>query len=160
MSTLDEAINNLVDEQTLNMETMKRVQELKEKFTVLEEENERNKKGYDQYRKQVDADNELIRALKKQIEDWKEREHNLVERENLALRNELEKDKATAVGHTYRECYQFLLGNTVVREAIQKTIPVAVDGVNGCSGYVQHETVNNSTTKTTGNIKPDEGSEQ
>ncbi len=151
MSKLEDVINDLVAEKTFSLEILNKIQDLKTLSEELHEDLVLSEKNYDEYKEKYANSDRRLSELLKENGTLRSRESNLKERESTMQALEAENKLQQAVSATYRECYQFLLGNTIVREKIQKQIPVyePKDPQTGCGGYhsSQSETTEKETSK-------------
>lgn len=150
MNTLTEAINQLVQEKTFSLDAVDAIKGLRDKAAALENLcNTQNQQIADLGNTEL-RQTSRIGELQTEVANWKKREDELVQREKAAAEAIHEAKRQQAIADTFRESMGMIFRPNTVRETIQRSVPVAVEGSNGCAGFVSTYPETSSVERTAG----------
>lgn len=133
---LTKAIDEIVNEKTFTVEAVDAIKNLRDRAEILE-------RNLEAAEKKGDLQDKVITDLNKSVDIFKTREAELTKREREVTereKNMITLEKTTAVAEAkagvWDECLKRLLGNRILRENFNKSIPVPVAPGQNMQGFV------------------------
>lgn len=124
-NSLTTLINDLVEQKTFSLEALSSIKELRDKATILENQNEYLKDS-------IKSSEERIETLKQRLRESEEAHivasakiNTLKEREKKATESIYQAEKHKAVAEAYKDAMTIVFKPNVVREAVAKNVPVS-----------------------------------
>lgn len=138
-NTLTEMIDQLVLEKTVSLEALNSINALKQQAILLEGQLKAADEKDERSRKQIGELAGLSAERAEQISQLNEKIKQLENVLGQAHKTELEGKEAKAELKGFTSAMQMVFKPSVVRETIQKTVPVGVPGGHGAPGWVSKE---------------------
>lgn len=145
---LTKLIDNLVEQKTFGLDALGPIKDLRDRAAkqeaALKESSDRIGKlealGYQKDNK--------IKLLESDVRDWAQRQAEIENRERKVF--ELEKASAVAVAQSgvWSDAFHTIFKNTITRESINRSSPIAVNSSGGGSYVSNYETKENVVRET------------
>lgn len=141
------AIDAMVQEKVFSLEGMKAVEALRVKTLELSKELERVQNALASAMEENAKLKAEVSKMNIRAEEMKSRELSVAKREGLMVELEKAKAVAEAIAAAVKETTALVFRNLEVRESILRTVPVALQGAAGCSGYVTPQVETGTVTR-------------
>lgn len=132
-------IDALVEQKTFNLDALDAIKSIRDKAAKLESDLKEMESKWKSAISDLNATNIEFEKVRIQLAEWKKRDEELCVREKEADIAIYDADKHKAVSDTYKNVMDVIFRPNVVRETIQRSVPVAMQsGCNGTySSYIQ-----------------------
>lgn len=142
MDELTKLIDQMVQEKTFSMEAVSAINVLREKAEAMEETIKVSKEAHEDCAKRYNELSDEKSKLQNQLSTWKIRESEIAKRETYIQQLETAKEVSKAKEDTFRECVTLIFRNTLVRDDMFGTKPMA-----DSSGYVTPQNTSETNTR-------------
>lgn len=135
---LTKLIDNLVEQKTFGLDALGPIKDLRDKAATQESQLRASQREVQQNQNDLRARDVQIANLRAEVKDWTQRTAELENRERKVF--DLEKASAVAMASSavWSDAFHSIFKNTIVREGVQHSTPIATQLQGTGGSYVQN----------------------
>ena len=120
---LDLILDEIVKDRTFSVEAVEGIQQLREDNKTLQAAARDDEVKIAEQKNDIEMQGRRIENLMAEVNEWKKRENNLLNREEKMTTLEKNEAVAKAVTEALGHCFDTVFNNTVFRESFNKCVP-------------------------------------
>jgi len=121
-SELQKVISTMIEEKTFSLEGVKAIEEMRDRNIMFQREIKTLGEAINGHKENVEFLGNEITDLHTKNNVWKQRHDELTKREEATATAQMNISVAQASEAAYRNCFDAITKNTIIRETTQKTV--------------------------------------